>query len=245
MVSIRRIHPLVHSLAGLLLMLLPSLLSVELLAPAPAAAFQYDESIDGDIDPPLEPPVFMLDLGENVISGSRWVAQSSDKDVFGFVIPDGAELVSIAYAFELTSLEGSWETLGVFFDIHDFPVGVDWNVPGSQIAESVHWLYNVGGPPTLPVENSPFILAMRLFTGTFPPSGPALRPLASGRYALNDGWGGNFFGPFRAEWDYALTLVVEPVPEPAALWLASAATLSSLALAGASTLVRRASTRVE
>lgn len=51
-------------------------------------------------------------------------------------------------------------------------------------------------------------------------------PLASGLYWLNDGknWGStNDLGEYGTTWDYTLTLEVEPVPIPSALWLFNAA----------------------
>lgn len=86
--------------------------------PADAQAFTYDESIQGDLDWVYEyPAVFDLGPGENVISGSRTATNNTDKDIFGFTVPEGHVLRFISIEFEITEDTRSLHFFGFSFDL--------------------------------------------------------------------------------------------------------------------------------
>jgi hypothetical protein len=168
-----------------------------------APVINYDESVSGDLPqvtcPPncvAPPSIGTLGIGTNTVSGSIFQSQGSDffvngfdLDDFSFVVPSGARLEAITYAFSVsttTSLIGA----GLPYQLHKDPV-----VPlTSQVVD-------------IAAEVSP----VSIF-------GDVL-PLGDGEYFFRHAGVSLFCDPVPCRWDvnYTWSLVVSQVPEPSSL----------------------------
>lgn len=190
------------------------LTAAALLLSTDARAFTYDEATQGDLNFVYEhPAAFDLDPGDNIISGSRTVSDLSDKDVFGFAVPEGHVLQSISIEFEITEVTPSIEVFWLSFGLYTLPpVGpLDF---AENHGNAFHAIYADENNSDRLVETSPLTLVFRAGLGPPPYIGPPIGPLPPGRYALNDGYGSNSFFPRMFAFDYALHLNVVPIPEP-------------------------------
>jgi len=105
---------------------------VSLLAsPLSAAVLSYDESVDGDID---FFDTFSLDIGTNTISGSSFVSFEDATNTFLFdgdsffelVVPTGAQVDSITYAFSNVNVQPGSNGFGVGMHTPSY-IG-DWEI---------------------------------------------------------------------------------------------------------------------
>ena len=182
----------------------------------PAPAFDYNESIDGDIDrhgKKGSPPIFRLDVGTNVIQGSDSYSTpfNFDLDLFRFRVPPGTvlHLDSIVFEYSITGMFGQLIALGS-------QIGIGEGVPNQNSpilynvgdhAYPILWLFSDG---TYPFQVAPSPVTLEFFEvvnsavdDTRP--APALLP---GDYWLLPGlsWLGN--DSHGAMWNYSFRLIV-------------------------------------
>ena len=164
-----------------------------LIVVAPATAFTYSETVDGDISGSVE---FALDTGLNTINGSTSFDTdgATDWDDFLFSVPVGSTVDSIVYSFTNTNFTGDLTYLGVNPSLY-IDVSGDLQFLG----------YN--GYIDLFSSSSP----VSLFT--------SLMPLSQSRYELSEAIAWYTAEHGAASWDYTKSIYISAIPVPATVWL--------------------------
>jgi hypothetical protein len=184
------------------------------LAVIPAIGFEYDEAVQGDIDNHGNNgtlPLFHLNIGTNVISGTMTLGSVSDSDAFRFQIPPGATLDpnSITYAYQVTDVDRVL-AFGVRLQIAG-PAANTQTFATATPEQSSVYLFSDGTVPGTEVTTSPAPLQFyQVIDSSVDLNFPA-SPLAPGTYSFNTGL--HWFSDFpdgSATWNYTITVVVNP-----------------------------------
>jgi hypothetical protein len=203
---------------------LPVLLVCATLFALPAISFQYDEATQGDIanlGGHGALPLFILDMGQNVIRGSTRLGGQSDVDAFRFKVPPGAvlDLNSIVYEYQITDISGEINAFGSELTVGGIVPGSPTYATGffigdGNFGDDTFYLYNDGSIQGITVRPSPITLPFfQIIDSSVNLDFPA-PPLTAGIYYLNPGfhWFGGFGPNDSASWNYTITLTVTPAP---------------------------------
>jgi hypothetical protein len=156
-------------------------------------AVMIDELTFGDI----ENDTFILDIGENTISGNTTMATNSsllDQDEFFFTVSANTQVTSIVFELFNLVITGDPSRLTKNFFLEGAPtLGLETVI-----------VFDLNGPTTT--------TPLDMFA--------AQLPLVAGSYFFNHSDGISFGGAVTTgSFDYRTTLLLEPVPVPTAVWL--------------------------
>lgn len=189
-----------------------------LLGAGSVQAFDYDESVNGDLVDFAVPRLFDFDMGENVVSGSTLissVSQTLDADLFAFRLPEGSQLSSVIFSYSSLSVSGPFVTISLTPSLWDRKPDGTWT--GDPVGAVDVPIFTDGHTPDFVPQSSPVILNFLKHVdfdeNVLPES---TLPLGSGAYvflaapALNAVITGG--GTTSVSWNYAYKFTV--IPEP-------------------------------
>ena len=164
-------------------------LALVAIAAQTASAFDYSESVSGDLPQSGFPlPTFTLDPGSNTVSGTVAAGDPTDFDSFAFIVPAGQQIIS--GGLTLADLTGNLSSAGwslragsAFTNGGTFVEFVNANSPGADLIDSVPLApgtYNLTGASLGDTGSSSYIFSFTVAV----PEPASLSLLAIGSLAL-------------------------------------------------------------